>query len=161
MKLKFENFKKWSWERKVLALSAVLAALPLFVGLWQPAELVREEPIPIDTHIPRGYVLVPIEVQNYEALDSILGRFGWVDLFKTDTSIDSRPQQLVAKHVRILRAPQNPSQFAVLVPEDQAAKIVAHPGAFTVIVKRPQEGGTEFVKPVSAPPRRKIIYEGV
>src|SRR5690349_14215407 len=30
----------------------------------------------LDTFIPKGFVLVPIDVQNYEALDSILGKYG-------------------------------------------------------------------------------------
>jgi hypothetical protein len=38
------------------------------------------------TFIPAGYVLVPIEVANFEALDSILGQFGIVDLYARSES---------------------------------------------------------------------------
>ncbi len=105
--------------------------------------------------IPRGFVLVPIEVQNYEALDSILGRFGNVDLFQAG----GESQKLVARNVRILRAPQNPSHFAILVTEDKAGEILKSGGVFTVIVKRPENDGTEFVNNEKTK-RRKIVYEG-
>ncbi|NJL23917.1 MAG: hypothetical protein HC902_01165 [Calothrix sp. SM1_5_4] len=60
----------------------------------------------------------------------------------------------------MLRAPHNPSHFAVLVPEREAARILASEGSFTVTVKRPTEQGAEFTKDKSTRPRRSIIYEG-
>ena len=40
-----------------------------------------EAPEAASTFIPKGFVLVPIEVANYESLDSILGKHGVVDLY--------------------------------------------------------------------------------
>jgi hypothetical protein len=119
----------------------------------KPPSGVAENP-GIDTYIPKGFVLVPIEVQNYEALDSILGKYGIVDLFRNQTE----GGRVLARNVRILRAPKNPSSFAVLVEEAQAAKILSQQGGVFVVVKPLlRQAGTEFVK---SPIKRRIIFEG-
>ena len=165
MKAVFEKWKsslqKLGWERRLLLSAALLSAIPA-VGrvLMQNSS----EPVPVervaavDTMIPKGYVLVPIEVQNYESLDSILGRFGVVDLFQPGSGT-AESQRLVARNVRILRAPQNPSHFAVLIREEEVPRVLHQGGLFTVIVKRPHGDGTEFVNDLK-PKRRKIVYEG-
>jgi hypothetical protein len=109
----------------------------------------------LDTYIPKGFVLVPIEVENYEALDSILGKFGLVDLFKAKSD-GGGP---IARNVRILRAPQNPSRFAVLVEESKASNILSYQGGIFVIVKPLSKAGTEFVN-TKVSVRRKIVFEG-
>jgi hypothetical protein len=158
------QYRECKWEKKVLLGAGALSLIPLLaVFLW------RTEPIPqapeafgraatVDTYIPRGFVLVPIEALNYEALDSILGRFAIVDLYHGGTP-EMPAQGLVARNVRLLRAPQNPGHFAILVREAEAAHVLRWGSQFTVIVKRPAEGGTEFVKE-AAVQRRRIIYEG-
>mgnify|MGYP000956954962 CR=1 FL=1 len=145
-----------AWEKKILLYAGVLSLIPL-VGLsLQPARPApKKEIAEVDTLIPQGFVLIPIEVQNYEALDSILGRFGLVDLFQAGEG----QGRLVARNVRILRAPQNPTHFAVLVAENRVDEILKNGGLFTVIVKRPGGAGTEFVT-TAQPKRRKIVYEG-
>ncbi|MGE4130806.1 MAG: hypothetical protein AB7F86_04165 [Bdellovibrionales bacterium] len=159
MKNWVERFKKWSWETRLLVIMAVVVLLPAILNpLLSSSEKVPAKSISsMDTHIPRGFVLVPIEVQNFEALDSILGRFGVVDLFQT-ASDGHGPHKPIAKNVKLLRAPQNPTRFAVLVPESQAPSILAGSGLFYVVVKRPEEGGTEFVKKDKQ--KRSIVYGG-
>ena len=97
----------------------------------------------LDTFIPKGYILFPIEVKNFQALDSILGRYGVVDIY---TSPQERKQsaKLIAKKVKILRAPLNPSQFAILCPENQTHIFVNHPGPYFISVQNPKISGTQF-----------------
>lgn len=143
------------WEKKILLYAGVLSLFPVLVYSLGAApdgpSVPRAPAADVTTLIPRGYVLVPVEVQNYEALDSILGRFGMVDLFQGG--------RLIARNVKILRAPQNPSQFAILVAEERTDEILKTGGPLTVIVKRNESAGTEFVKN-EKPKRRKIVYEG-
>lgn len=153
-------FQKLGGEYKILLSAAALALVPI-IG----STLVAPEPQPprssrsadVDTLIPRGFVLVPIEIQNFEALDALIGRFGIVDLLQA-TSPEGPRGQLVARNVRLLRAPQNPTQFAVLVPESEVAQILKNGGVFTVIVKRPEQSAGEVVKEAKLK-RRKIVYE--
>lgn len=155
-----DQARNLSWDKKALLLAGLAAVIPVFFHLGSSsyqAPLGQEDGADsgADTHIPRGFVLIPIEVANYEALDSVLGKFGVVDLFLSG----STAQRLVARNVRILRAPKNPSHFAVLVPEKQAPKILQFGGPFFVSVKGRHSPGTEFVESESRP-HRKIIYEG-
>jgi hypothetical protein len=166
MKAWFDKFWRYyvscQWEKRVLWTAAGLSLIPLAA-----ASLVRPQPVPseapieksagqVDTYIPKGFVLVPIEVQNYDALDSILGQFAVVDLLQNSNPRSPQPH-LVARHVRILRAPKNPSHFAVLVEESAVAQVLKFGSQFTVIVRRPEKSGTEFVKDS---PHRSIVYEG-
>lgn len=105
------------------------------------------EPEPIEsaaTYIPAGFVLVPIEVANYESLDSILGKFGIVDLYIPPEEPNKKARK-VAERIRILRAPLNPSQFAVLAREEDSPRLVSHDGPFLVVVKNPNQTGTGIV----------------
>ncbi len=131
------------FEQRVLFMSVAVALVPLLgYGLWGAGDGPRAQGpaesagAAVDTFIPRGFVLVPIEIQNYEALDSILGRFANVDLFQGATP-GGPPPRLVARNVRLLRAPQNPAHFAVLIAESEVDKVLRDGSLFTVIVKRP------------------------
>lgn len=152
-----EKIRQWPWDLRLLIVFAGLSLLPLFVSFWAHEEPAKSPPLNVDTHIPRGFVLVPIEIENYEAVDSILGRFAIVDLFKSsDAKVLNEP---VATNVRLLRAPLNPSHFAVLVPEKEAPRLVHQGGVYTVVVKRPDSTGTAFVNSPTQR-KRKIIFEG-
>jgi len=97
----------------------------------------------VDTFIPAGFVLVPIDVINFEALDSVLGQYGIVDLFAV-TGPEERSRSLVASRIRILRAPKNPNHFAVLASSDEAANLVRHTGGFFVVLQNPNGSGTKL-----------------
>jgi hypothetical protein len=106
------------------------------------------------TYIPEGFVLVPIEVANFESLDSILGKFGVVDLFVGSDDPKVKPRR-IAERVKILRAPLNPEHFAVLVPDSESQNIVAYSGALTVVVQNPNSAGPSLVKPEGDSAKRK------
>ena len=88
-------------------------------------------PTSADTYIPEGFVLVPIEIQNSESLSSLIGDFAVVDLFKGPHS------QRVGRRLKMLRAPLNPQQFAVLVPEAEVSTLLQTAGPFWVAIQNP------------------------
>jgi len=147
-----------------IALFVGAAALSLMVGLvtslWKsppPPEAPRLESF--DTYIPEGFSLVPIEVANYETLDSLLGSFGVVDLF---TAEPGKPEvsKRIAYRVKIARAPHNPSHFAVLVPFNEVHNILRYPGPFMVSVQNPKTVGTGFEKEKSRKHSRIVFNTG-
>ncbi len=101
-----------------------------------------------DTYIPAGYVLVPIEVVNKEALQSLLGNFGVVDLYVPALE-PGKLGRKAASRVKILRAPLNPEEFAVLVREGEAFQLVHNDNGFFVVIQNPKQNGTRIVKPLS------------
>lgn len=97
----------------------------------------------VSTLIPFGYMLVPLEIANYETLDSIFGSFGVVDLYVQDPTAKNF-SRFVAKHVKLIRSPKNPSHFAALVPSAEAPKLVRFREPFFAIVQNPKTTGTYF-----------------
>ena len=108
----------------------------------------------IDTFIPRGYTLVPVEVQNSESLDSIFGQRGIVDLYSVPVDSGAQPM-LLGQRLRMLRAPNNPLHFAVLVREEESVKIARHAGPVFVVIHNDLEKGTTLL-PEAKTPRRGI-----
>lgn len=105
----------------------------------------------VDTYIPAGFVLVPIQLSNAEALDSMIGSAGVVDLFIPDLKNPGRSKK-IAEHIKILRAPLNPNQFAVLALEDTSSQLVHYDGAYFAVVQNPKTLGTQL----ETSPKRKI-----
>src|SRR4051794_25525844 len=103
-----------SLQNKILCFSfAIFLTLYYIVNRSAaPAKEVKAEPAAeADTYIPSGHVLVPIQIENSESLNAVMGPFAIVDLY----SDSSGHNTLVAEKVKLIRAPLNPQQFAVLV----------------------------------------------
>lgn len=127
-----EKNKKW------LVMFGVSTSLAV-VCSWKAPHVESAPATEIDIMIPAGFVLLPIEVENYESLDSILGQMGVVDLYQNMVAKNQR--RLVASFVRILRNPHNPSQFSILVPEHNVSAITNNFGPYFVSL-RPRKNGT-------------------
>lgn len=144
--LSWDHWRKQDWKTKtaVATFLCVAIALALFLDLrssWRSEE-VQEEVQEIDTIIPKGFVLVPIEIQNREPLEALVQNFAVVDLHTLSNTAE-RVGEIVATRVRLLRAKQNPREFAVLIPEQSAKDVLRHQGKFWVVLKNRNEGETE------------------
>lgn len=93
-----------------------------------------------DTIIPKGYVLVPIELANAESLGSIIDEFAIVDLY-TGSLPGEKGGTRVGQKLRLIRAPLNPKTFAVLVPESEASKIVGSAGPVIAVLQNKNQKG--------------------
>lgn len=85
-----------------------------------------------DTFIPKGSVLVPVELQNIQAVAGLIGSHGLIDLY--GALPDGNGFQ-IAEAVKILQAPLNPEQFAVLVSAPLAKKIMQYRGVYWGVVR--------------------------
>ena len=65
--------------------------------------------------LPEGFVVAPIEPVNSESLDSLLDEHGYADLYRSRA--DGEKDKRIARGLPLIRAPRNPRQFAVIVPE--------------------------------------------
>src|SRR4051812_7351936 len=109
--------KSWMWVAAI-AVSGFMAFYFDSMATKTREAHTAEDPETASTLIPAGFVLVPIEVANYESLDSILGNFGVVDLYIPSDDPKKRALK-IAERLKILRAPLNPSHFAVLARESE------------------------------------------
>ncbi|MCC2677546.1 MAG: hypothetical protein K0R29_122 [Pseudobdellovibrio sp.] len=94
------------------------------------AEATAEAPS-ADTYIPPGHVLVPVQIENSEALSAVMGPFAVVDLYSDVGGHSS----LIAEKVKLIRAPLNPRQFAVLVNETLSSQIMQVKVPFAVVLQ--------------------------
>ena len=117
-----------------------------------------DEPPSTDTLIPPGFVLIEVELENSEFIDSILGQYGKVDLFARSIA---PPHKLIklATRIKMIRAPKNPNVFGVLAPASNAANIARHPGPFLAVVQNPHQVGTNIEVEAKPKRSRKIIYD--
>ncbi len=145
---KWEEIKVWVRDLKTKHLAIAFVALGILALALDNKKVEGPAPIDptsVDTYIPEGMTLIPIEIQNIEALKNILGEFGVVDLYLPSFEENRAPKK-IASGVKIMRAPLNPDVFAVLVREEYAPQIAQHPGAFFVTVLNPKTQKTKFNK---------------
>lgn len=111
----------------------------------------------VDTFIPRGFVLVPIEVSNAESLASLVGDVGGVvDLYLASTETQKGGMKVGSK-LKLLRAPLNPQQYAVLIKDTEGSRLLSYSGPFIAVVQNPDEKGTQLSS--SGPARIKVDYQ--
>jgi hypothetical protein len=139
------NFlKKFTFKKidKLLAIAFVGLGLAAFVMDWNSkkdsvAADTPKETAQVDTMIPAGYLLIPIQLTNGESLASLSGDFALIDLYSVREK--GRKGFKVASGVKLLKAPLNPEQFAVLMKEEESASLVQMEGPFFAALKNPAD----------------------
>ena len=145
----------------------LIAALLLFIAVyflverWRPIPIAtekteRHEPVYADTVIPRGYVLVPLEIANIQAVAGLIDQYGVIDLYAGSTN--QQNSFLVASKIKVMRAPLNPSQYAVLVTEIMSREIMKHRGPFWAVVQNRQSAGTIMPAVARPQPAKKLPF---
>ncbi|MEQ1722918.1 MAG: hypothetical protein ABL930_07055 [Pseudobdellovibrio sp.] len=147
-----------SFQNKVLAASFVLFLI-VYLTLNSKTEktAIAHEAVYADTLIPKGFVLVPIELANLNAVASLINQFGVIDLYGGDSETNSVQ---IASRIKILRAPLNPNQYAVLVTEDLSKQIMRFKGPYWAVVQNreavPLPLAAKTVEPIAAQPNQKF-----
>lgn len=119
----------------------------------QPQEVPRVESV--DTMIPKGFILVPLELENIEQIGSLIGNSGVVDLYTGGAQTKSR--KLVASRVKVIQAPLNPQVYAALIPESEGSVIQNYLGPFRAVVQNPGQNGSSIQR--EAKNNFSIVYQ--
>lgn len=123
----------------------VILILAFFLTPKEAEEQTVAAPAEADTYIPAGHVLIPLEISNIESIKGILGSHGVVDLFRASEDGTHEPR-LVAKHVKLIRAPLDREHFAVLVLESEASPILKGLGPIIAVIQNPKAQSTEVFR---------------
>lgn len=115
----------------------------------------KEEKSP-DTYIPRGFVLVPLEIANSDSLNALIGDLGGVVDLYLATNSGQKNGLKVGSKLKLLRAPLNPNQYAVLVRESEGSRILSYTGPFVAVIQNPVEQGPKLT---STPSQINIDYQ--
>lgn len=111
------------------------------------------------TFIPAHHVLIPIDVENAEALNAMTGGYAWVDLY-TPTQSEFSPLKpiKIVKKIRILRAPLDPNHYGIIVPEEYADAILSYGFLFRVTLNSKDHHNSELL--VGQRPHKPTIVFG-
>lgn len=109
----------------------------------------------VDTMIPKGYILVPLELENIEQIGSLIGNSGVVDLYTGGA--ETKQRRLVASRVKVIQAPFNPQVYAALIPEGEGSVIQNYLGPFRAVVQNPKQSGSSVHREVKN--NFSIVYQ--
>ncbi len=133
----------------------VFIAFSMIYSWSKPQEKYQStEKIYADTFIPKGFVLVPIELANFDSVSALIDQFGVIDLYAGAPQIAGSVK--ISSRIKILRAPLNPQLFAVLVPEKDSSSIMKRTGPFWAVVQNRQ--ALQEKKPEVDKPSIQIEY---
>jgi hypothetical protein len=140
-----KKFADLKFEHKLLVAGFFVLGLFSFLNNKSapaPAEPTQDSaPESVDTYIPHGFTLIPLEIANAESLSSIIGNMGGVvDLYLAPNEVRKGGIR-VASRVKLLRAPLNPEQFAILIKETEGQRILQQSGPFFAVVQNPEVRG--------------------
>lgn len=96
----------------------------------------NEKQFKADTVIPKGFVLHPIILENIDSITAIIEQFGVIDLYAGQQLQTGSTK--IADQIKIIRAPLNPNEFALLIPERLSEKIMKVQGPYWGVVRNPQ-----------------------
>jgi hypothetical protein len=135
-----EDLRAWLSLKKNRIFALAFIVMAILIALTSVGQKIETQAAPesADTVIPAGFVLVPIQLENQESVSSLMGEYGIVNLFLS-ARVTGHSKIKVGQHLRLLRAPLNPDQYAVLVPEDEAGKILEAQGPFFAVLQNPNE----------------------
>lgn len=136
-------------EQKILVAGFLTLSVLLFIKNCLSPELAHEKPISeqiqVSTLIPLGFVLIPIQIQNFDSASPLIGAAGVVDLWSFDPTTQRKTKK-VASRMKILRAPLNPQMYAVLVPEKDSHRILEFGDTFLVTVQSDRSDSPEILQ---------------
>jgi hypothetical protein len=112
----------------------------------------------VDTFIPKDHVLIPIEIENISALNALIDKFSLADLYKTSATdasdVSERGGELIVSNIKLLRAPLDPNEFAVLIHKSRAKWLMKIGFKYRVVLRNyknshPDSINPEFFEPTS------------
>lgn len=143
----------------------LIGAFLLFIAVYfferhrnpQTVSAAKSEPLYADTVIPKGFVLVPVEIANIQAVAGIIDKLGVIDLYSGGT--EEKPSALIASKIKVMRAPLNPSQYAVLAPELLSREIMKHKAPFWAVVQNRDAVNSPGITPIPPAATKHIEIE--
>lgn len=136
---KLNEFKTLAIEyrRSIMAI-LIFLSISIFLGFFKSEKQVQKNLESIDTIIPKGHSLIPIEIQNKEALETMMGPYAIIDLFTFNSSENTKGKR-IANAVKLLRAPLDHQQFGILITDEEAQNVLLSNGPYFVVLKSPNE----------------------
>lgn len=151
---------KYVKDHKQIVLFSGLVLVSFFYTLLHFSQKEKEEDesaslFQISDMIPEQYVMVPIELENHEAISDLIPSHGVVDLYQ-NIPLSFQPHK-TAQAVQIVRSSSD--QFNVLIPEDKVAPFVQSQTMFYAVVQNSTKKDSQ-IHPLPVKRKRSIQFKG-
>ena len=132
---------KFKIESAIVGLCFLLALISLITQKSTSTITTKNHIMGIDTSIPIGHSLIPIEIKNLSQISSLIGDYGVVSVFETGNH--NLP---IAQGVRLIRSPLDKSHFALLAPQQKSHIILNSKQPFYITILNPKSFSNTFRK---------------
>ncbi|MCZ0932989.1 MAG: hypothetical protein OXJ52_07545 [Oligoflexia bacterium] len=134
--------KKYLWHFVILFFLLVFSiSSKLFPLLSKSAP----EKLSMDQLVPKGFVLMPVEISNGQDIKNIIGSYGVVDLYAYSKTT-GLPETLTASALKVLPPSTEEGAFTALVPEKSAIHLFDYTEGFYAVIQNPQKTGSKIYK---------------
>ena len=124
----------------------LVSILLLTIVLQYSQNLFKKEiSLSLDQMIPKGFVLIPIEIHNSSDVLPLIGSYGVVDLYSY-SSYKNLPEDIVALSLKIIPPLKEDSRFSAIIPEKEVSQLFQHSGPFYAVIQNPQKQGSQIIK---------------
>jgi len=105
----------------------------------------KEVPLSLDQMVPKGFVLVPLEITNGEDLFAFIGAFGVVDLY-LDSTGQGLPEKQIASQIKIFPPQAEEGLWTALIPENEVLHLFEYASGFYAVIQNPIKQGATIYK---------------
>ena len=135
IKNKIKSLNSIKENKHLVAGFILIVCVSIFYHHQEKPELTPKmsEEILADTILPKGFILFPIRLENIEAIQGVIHQFGIIDVYTATQP--GRPSKKVLSKVKILQAPYNPNEYALLLAESLSSQMMSEVGPFLGVIQ--------------------------
>lgn len=135
-------FKKYKWHFLIIF---SLVFLSLFSSFLSSDSQAPQNHFFLDSMVPKGFVLIPIEINNGKDIMSIMGQYGVIDLYAY-SKYTGLPEKQAASVLKVFPPKEEEGHFVALVPEKEAVNLFEYSDSFYAVVQNPKKNGSKIYK---------------
>lgn len=110
----------------------------------------KKAPVSLDQMVPKGFVLVPLEISNGEDLFSFIGAYAVVDLYLDSKGV-GLPEQQAASQVRVFPPQSEEGLWTALIPEKEVIHLFEYVSAFYAVIQNPEKKNSKIYRKQKKP----------
>lgn len=134
-------FKKFGWHFIILTLLILFSIAGNFISSSKS----QTKNFNLDSLVPKGFVLMPIEISNAQDIKNIIGSYGVVDLYAYSKTT-MLPEKLVASYLKVIPPTTEEGAFTALVPKKSAIYLFDYTEGFYAVIQNPEKTGSKIYK---------------
>ena len=137
--------KKYFWSLLILAVLFFSSASSYLKPLFFKKQPIETEKLSLDQLVPKGFVLMPIEIRNAEDIRSLIGAYGVVDLYAYSKKT-GLPDRKVADYIKVIPVNTESAGLTALIPEKSALNLFEYSESFYAVIQNPKNTRSKVYK---------------